>query len=89
MVDTKITAIYCRVACKDDDVIFSQERYLRDYARKQGFKNIYVYADNGCNGLDFNRPGRHPQNWVNGIISEGEKGERSHVTVEQTRTSPH
>lgn len=56
MVDTKITALYCRVACKDDDAILSQEHLLRDYALKQGFENICVYADNGCNGLDFNRP---------------------------------
>lgn len=56
MTDKRITAIYCRVACKDDGAIALQETILRDYAQKQGYGNVSVYADNGCNGLSFDRP---------------------------------
>ena len=50
------TILYCRVAHTDDEAIASQERRLRDYANEHGYKNISVYADNGFNGIDFNRP---------------------------------
>ncbi len=56
MADTKITALYCRVACEDGGEIALQEAVLRDYALKQGYSNICTYADNGYIGRDFNRP---------------------------------
>lgn len=52
----KLTALYCRVAHTDENMITAQTEYLRRYAEKHGYKNISVYADNGCSGLSFVRP---------------------------------
>jgi len=49
-------AIYLRVAREDDDAITMQKSVLQDYAEKQGYMNISVYADNGVSGINFNRP---------------------------------
>lgn len=52
---TKV-AVYCRVAREDDEVIKNQEEMLWQFAEKNGYNNISIYADNGFNGLNFNRP---------------------------------
>jgi len=56
MKNEPITAIYCRVACMNDDAVFHQETVLRQYANEHGYGNIKVYADNGYAGLNFDRP---------------------------------
>ena len=56
MKNEPITAIYCRVACKDDDAMLHQESMLRQYANEHGYGNIKVYADNGYVGLNYDRP---------------------------------
>lgn len=50
------TAIYCRVARKDDEALASQESLLRRYAEKNGYENVTVYSDNGYVGLNYDRP---------------------------------
>ena len=49
-------AIYCRVACPDNDAIYFQRRELVAYAKAQGHTEIKIYADNGFSGLTLNRP---------------------------------
>jgi DNA invertase Pin-like site-specific DNA recombinase len=65
-----ITAIYCRVACKDDDVIACQESMLRQYADNHGYGNIKIYADNGFSGTNLDRPAfkRLHEDIASGII---------------------
>jgi len=49
-------ALYCRVACADDNAIALQELMLQSFAQEQGYGNIGVYSDNGYSGLNFIRP---------------------------------
>ena len=59
---TKYTALYERLS-RDDEMqgesnsITNQKKYLEEYARSQGFKNIRHFTDDGYSGVDFNRPG--------------------------------
>jgi DNA invertase Pin-like site-specific DNA recombinase len=55
MSETKV-AIYCRVACFNEQAIKKQESEVRGYAEKQGFNDIALYSDNGYGGMSFNRP---------------------------------
>lgn len=58
----KYTALYERLS-RDDEIqgesnsITNQKKYLEEYARSQGFKNIRHFTDDGYSGVDFNRPG--------------------------------
>lgn len=58
----KITALYERLS-RDDELqgesnsILNQKRYLEDYARQNGFKNLEHFTDDGYSGTNFNRPG--------------------------------
>jgi DNA invertase Pin-like site-specific DNA recombinase len=58
----KATALYERLS-RDDDLqgesnsIINQKKYLEEYAKAQGFKNIRHFTDDGYSGVDFNRPG--------------------------------
>ena len=58
----RITALYERLS-RDDDLagesnsITNQKKYLEDYAKKNGFKNIRHFTDDGFSGVNFNRPG--------------------------------
>ena len=58
----KYTALYERLS-RDDEMqgesnsITNQKKYLEEYARSQGFKNIRHFTDDGYSGVDFNRPG--------------------------------
>ena len=49
-------AVCCRVAREDDEIIKEQEAMIRRFAEENDYINISVYADNGFNGLNFNRP---------------------------------
>lgn len=57
-----VTALYSRLS-RDDELqgqsnsITNQKRFLEDYARKNGFKNIIHYTDDGYSGTNFDRPG--------------------------------
>ena len=50
------TALYCRVACADDDTMTRQEHSLRQYAEKSGYIDCECYRDNGISGLSLDRP---------------------------------
>ena len=58
----KITALYERLS-RDDELqgesnsILNQKKYLEDYARSKGLKNIRHFTDDGYSGTNFNRPG--------------------------------
>lgn len=58
----KITALYERLS-RDDELqgesnsISNQKKYLEDYARQNGFRNIRHFTDDGYTGTNFNRPG--------------------------------
>ena len=60
--NTKFTALYERLS-RDDELqgesnsISNQKKYLEDYARTNGFKNIRHFSDDGFTGTNFNRPG--------------------------------
>ena len=57
----KITALYERLS-RDDELqgesnsITNQKRYLEDYARSHGMRNIRHFSDDGFSGTNFNRP---------------------------------
>ena len=51
------TAIYCRLALKDDERMDFQKERLLQYALEQGYSDISLYVDNGANGNNFDRPG--------------------------------
>ena len=65
----KITALYCRLSVEDmkDDKnggkgdvsnsIQNQKKYLEEYARQHGLRNIRHFYDDGYSGTNFNRPG--------------------------------
>src|SRR5574344_2914453 len=77
---SKITALYERLS-RDDDLngesnsITNQNKYLEDYARRNGFKNIRHFTDDGFSGVDFNRPG------FQALIAAVEAGEVDVVCV--------
>lgn len=59
---SKITALYERLSRDDEhqgesNSITNQKRYLEDFARKKGFRNIRHFTDDGYSGTNFNRPG--------------------------------
>ena len=53
---TPRTAIYCRVACKDDWALEQQRLILRRYAETLGHLDCIEYLDNGVSGLSLIRP---------------------------------
>jgi DNA invertase Pin-like site-specific DNA recombinase len=61
----KITAIYLRLSREDEEIcenensnsIENQRIYLTDYAKKQNFKNVHLFIDDGVSGTNFNRRG--------------------------------
>lgn len=57
----KITALYERLSRDDENQgesnsIINQKKYLEDYARVNGFKNIRHFSDDGYSGTNFDRP---------------------------------
>jgi len=77
---TKITALYERLS-RDDELqgesnsILNQKRYLEDYARQFGFRNVRHFTDDGYSGLNFNRPG------FNAMLAEIDAGNVETVIV--------
>lgn len=61
-VQTRITALYERLS-RDDELqgesnsISNQKKYLEDYARQNGLRNLHHFTDDGYTGTNFNRPG--------------------------------
>ena len=60
--EIKITALYERLSRDDEQAgesnsIQNQKKYLEEYARQHGLRNIRHYYDDGYSGTNFNRPG--------------------------------
>ena len=60
--DEKITALYLRLS-RDDELdgesnsISNQKAFLTDYAKRNKFRNIKIFVDDGVSGVTFNRDG--------------------------------
>jgi len=76
----QITALYERLS-RDDELqgdsnsIITQKKILEDYAKKNGFRNIIHFTDDGWSGTRFDRPG------FNQMIAEVEAGKVGAVIV--------
>ena len=60
--EIKITALYERLSRDDKQAgesnsILNQKKYLEEYARQKGLRNIRHFYDDGYSGTNFNRPG--------------------------------
>ena len=60
--ELKITALYERLSRDDEQAgesnsILNQKKYLEEYARQKGMRNIRHFCDDGYSGVSFNRPG--------------------------------
>ena len=60
--EIKITALYERLSRDDEQAgesnsILNQKKYLEEYARQHGLRNIRHFYDDGYSGTNFNRPG--------------------------------
>ena len=60
--EIKITALYERLSRDDEQAgesnsIQNQKKYLEEYARQKGMRNIRHFYDDGYSGTNFNRPG--------------------------------
>jgi len=60
--EEKITALYLRLSRDDDqsgesNSISNQRAMLTDYAKKNGFRNIKIFIDDGVSGVTFKRDG--------------------------------
>ena len=60
--ELKITALYERLSRDDEQAgesnsILNQKKYLEEYARQHGLRNIRHFYDDGYSGVSFNRPG--------------------------------
>ena len=58
----KITALYARLSREDEqngesNSISNQKAMLTDYAKKNTFKNIQIFVDDGVSGATFKRDG--------------------------------
>ena len=51
----QVAAVYARTKVRDNDKIKGQLKYLADFAKKQGFKVIKTYTDNGESGITDKR----------------------------------
>jgi len=54
---SKITALYERTACQDDEGILSQKKLLEAFAAEKDFQNLHHYSDCGYSAYDNYRPG--------------------------------
>ena len=75
-IDTRITALYCRLSCDDEkqgdsNSIIHQKEILSKYAKENGFLNTQFFVDDGYSGTNFNRP-----DWqrLSGLIDDGKIG---------------
>ena len=60
--ELRITALYERLSRDDEQAgesnsILNQKKYLEEYARQKGMRNIRHFCDDGYSGINFNRPG--------------------------------
>lgn len=57
--DTRMTALYCRLSRDDEDSnsIKNQKLILQKYAEDNGFRNYSFFVDDGVSGTTFDRPG--------------------------------
>ena len=61
-ISEKITALYLRLSREDEkngesNSIVNQRAMLQDYAKKNGFRNVRSFIDDGVSGATFNREG--------------------------------
>ena len=59
--ENRITALYCRLSQDDgregeSNSIVNQKALLNDFARKNRFKNLQFFVDDGYSGTNFDRP---------------------------------
>ena len=59
--ENKITALYCRLSQDDgregeSNSIVNQRSLLNEFARKNHFKNLQFFVDDGYSGTNFDRP---------------------------------
>ena len=59
--ENRITALYCRLSQDDgregeSNSIVNQKKLLQEYARKNRFKNLQYFVDDGYSGTTFDRP---------------------------------
>ena len=59
--ENRITALYCRLSQDDgregeSNSIVNQKALLNEYARKNRFKNLQFFVDDGYSGTTFDRP---------------------------------
>ena len=78
--DTKITALYERLSREDSqdgesNSITNQKEFLEDYAKRNGFRNIRHYTDDGVSGTTFERSG------FQSMIADMEAGRLSAIIV--------
>jgi DNA invertase Pin-like site-specific DNA recombinase len=76
----KITALYERLSSDDERdneslSIENQKKSLEDYARKNGFRNLRHFTDDGISGTQFDRPG------LNEMLREVEAGRVETVII--------
>ena len=60
--EEEITALYLRLSRDDDQAgesnsIANQRAYLKEYAKKNHFKNVRIFVDDGVSGATFQRSG--------------------------------
>ena len=60
--DEEITALYLRLSRDDDqegesNSIANQRAYLKEYAKKNHFRNVRIFVDDGVSGATFQRSG--------------------------------
>lgn len=72
----KITALYCRLSQDDgregeSNSIVNQRTLLNEYARKNHFKNIRFFVDDGYSGTNFDRPAFKE---LEALVESGEVG---------------
>lgn len=72
----KITALYCRLS-RDDELqgdsnsIINQKAILQKYTDDNGFRNTFLFVDDGYSGTTFDRP---DWNRLMGLVDEGRVG---------------
>ena len=76
----RVTALYERLSTDDaqqgeSNSILNQKRFLEDFARKSGMKNITHFTDDGYTGRNFNRPG------FQAMLAEAEAGKIGTIIV--------
>ena len=60
--EEKITALYLRLSRDDEqdgesNSISNQKALLTDFAKKNKFRNLKIFVDDGVSGVTFNRNG--------------------------------